>query len=77
VVATAYQVVRTPEILVFGPDRRLAYHGRIDDAPKDAAAATTHELQDAIEALLEGRDPEPAETWAIGCTVKWSPSVEG
>lgn len=71
--ALAYRTVRTPEVLVFGADRTLRYHGRIDDAPKDASAATTHELRDAIEALLDGRAPDPAETWAVGCTVKWRP----
>jgi peroxiredoxin len=74
--ALAYRTVRTPEVLVFDADRRLRYHGRIDDAPKDAAAATTHELRGAIEALLAGGTPEPAETWAVGCTVKWKPGAD-
>jgi peroxiredoxin len=74
-VARAYRTVRTPEVLVFDRDRTLRYHGRIDDAPKDPAAATTHELRDALEALLSGRDPDPAETWAVGCTVKWKPGA--
>lgn len=71
--ALAYRTVRTPEVLVFDSERTLRYHGRIDDAPKDPASATSHELADAIDALLEGRPPEPAETWAVGCTVKWKP----
>lgn len=71
--ALAYRTVRTPEVLVFDADRTLRYHGRIDDAPKDAAAATEHELANAIEAILRGEDPDPAETWAVGCTVKWKP----
>jgi peroxiredoxin len=74
-VARAYRTVRTPEVLVFDRDRSLRYHGRIDDAPKDAAAATTRELRDALDAILDGREPDPAETWAIGCTVKWKPGA--
>ena len=27
--------------------------------------------QEAMCALLEGRDPEPAETEPVGCSVKW------
>lgn len=73
--ALAYRTVRTPEVLAFDAQRRLRYHGRIDDAPKDASAATTHELRDALEALLAGGTPEPAETWAVGCTVKWKPGA--
>lgn len=72
-VALAYRAVRTPEVLVFDADRTLRYHGRIDDAPKDPAQATTRDLRDAIEALLAGRRPETPETWAVGCTVKWKP----
>ncbi|MDZ7799491.1 MAG: thioredoxin family protein [Trueperaceae bacterium] len=72
-VARAYRTVRTPEVLLFDRDRRLRYHGRIDDAPKDPDAATTHEFRDAIEAVLAGRDIAEPETWAVGCTVKWKP----
>lgn len=71
--ALAYRTVRTPEVLVFDADRNLRYHGRIDDAPKDASQASEHELADAIDAILRGRTPDPAETWAVGCTVKWKP----
>lgn len=73
-VALAYRTVRTPEVLVFDAERRLRYHGRIDDSAKDPSAASTHELRDALDALLDGRAPDPAETWAVGCTVKWTPA---
>jgi len=72
-VALAYRTVRTPEVLVFDAERRLRYHGRIDDSAKDPSAASSHELRDALDALLDGRAPDPAETWAVGCTVKWRP----
>jgi peroxiredoxin len=72
-VARAYRTFRTPELLVFDRDRTLRYHGRIDDEPKDAAAVTSHDLRDALDALLDGRDVAEPETWAVGCTVKWKP----
>jgi len=72
-VAQAYRTFRTPELLVFDRERRLRYHGRIDDSPKDAAAATQHDLRDAIDALLAGHEIAEPETWAVGCTVKWRP----
>lgn len=72
-VARAYRAQRTPEVLVFDADRRLRYHGRIDDSPKDPEAVTRQDLRNAIEALLAGEAvPEP-ETFAMGCTVKWKP----
>jgi peroxiredoxin len=72
-VARAYRTFRTPELLVFDRDRVLRYHGRIDDAPKDPDAVTSHDLRDALDALLAGRPVAQSETWAVGCTVKWKP----
>lgn len=72
-VAKAYRTFRTPEVLVFDEQRRLAYHGRIDDSPKDPAGVQRAELREALDALLAGRTPDEQETWAVGCTVKWKP----
>jgi peroxiredoxin len=62
----------TPEVFVFDRDRRLVYHGAIDDN-RDDRAVTTHYLRDALDAVLAGRDPEVAETPPVGCSVKWRP----
>ena len=75
-VAKAYRTFRTPELLVFGEARTLAYHGRIDDNLKEPENATTHELKDALNALLSGRVVAEPETYAVGCTVKWKPGNE-
>lgn len=71
-VAEAYRTVRTPEVLVFDRERRLRYRGRVDDA-KDPAAVTRHDLRAALDDLLAGRTVAVPETWAVGCTVKWTP----
>ena len=70
-VALAYGALRTPHFYVFDAQRRLRYTGRMDDNPKDAAKATTHELADALDALLAGREPPVTVTNPIGCNVKW------
>jgi peroxiredoxin len=70
-VARAYGALRTPHFFVFDVKRRLRYTGRMDDNPKDAARATTHELRDAVEALLEGNEPAVPVTNPLGCNVKW------
>ena len=49
----------------------LVYRGRMDDSPRDPTQATTSELKDAIDAMLEERTPSVSETESIGCSVKW------
>jgi peroxiredoxin len=61
---------RTPEVFLFDRERRLVYHGAIDDN-RDEDAVTVHYLRDALDALLGGRRPEIGETTPVGCTVKW------
>jgi peroxiredoxin len=69
-VARDYRPERTPEVFLFDADRRLVYHGAIDDN-RDEDGVTRSYLRDAIDALLEGRRPAVTETPAVGCTVKW------
>lgn len=71
-IALAYGALKTPHFFVFDVKRRLRYTGRMDDNPKDVAAATTHELRDAVEAMLEGETPAVPLTNPLGCNVKWS-----
>jgi thiol-disulfide isomerase/thioredoxin len=70
--ATQAQVQVTPEAAVFDADHRLVYHGRIDDLYKDFGharpAATTHELDDAIQAALSGKMP-PRNMPGVGCFI--------
>ncbi len=65
------KVTIAPEAAVFDASGRLVYHGRIDDqwiSPgKARPAALTHDLEDAISAVLVGRPPAHAETRAVGC----------
>lgn len=61
---------RTPEVFVFDRDRRLVYHGTIDDS-RDDTAVTQQYLREALDAVLEGREPTVAGTTPVGCSVKW------
>ena len=63
----------TPEAAVYGAAGRLAYRGRIDNRYVRLGlarpAATTHDLRDALTALLAGK-PVPASTApAVGCYI--------
>jgi len=69
-VAREYGPERTPEVFLFDQARRLVYHGAIDDS-RHEEGVTQEYLRQAIDALLEGREPPVSETPAVGCTVKW------
>jgi hypothetical protein len=63
----------TPEAAVFAPGKRLVYHGRIDDLyvsfGKARSAATTHEVEAALQAVLNGKTLPRATAPAIGCAI--------
>jgi peroxiredoxin len=69
-VARALGSERTPEVFAFDRDRKLVYHGAIDDH-RDETAVQQHYLREAIDAVLDGREPAVAETPPSGCSVKW------
>ncbi len=66
-------ITTMPEAAVFTPAQGLVYHGRIDDrfasVSEERPAATTHELEDAMKAVLDGRQPAVATTNAVGCPI--------
>ena len=69
--ARAYGALRTPHYYLFDADRKLRYTGRMDDNPRNPGQETTHELRDAVDALLAGKEPALPLTNPIGCNVKW------
>jgi hypothetical protein len=69
-VARAFGAERTPDVFVFDADRTLRYRGAPDadyDDPGQGAAW----LREALDAVLDGREVERAETEPVGCTIKW------
>lgn len=70
-VALAYGALRTPHYYVFDETRKLRYSGRMDDSPRTPGQESTHELRDAVEELLAGREVSTPLTNPIGCNVKW------
>ncbi len=69
-VARAYGAKTTPDVFVLDSDGRLRYRGAPDEDYGDPAKNAAW-LRGALDALLEGRAPEPAETKPVGCSVKW------
>ena len=70
-VARAFAAVCTPDIFVFDRERRLAYHGRIDDDWQHPARVSRRELAAALDALLAGNEAPREQIHSIGCSIKW------
>jgi peroxiredoxin len=68
-----YGATRTPHVFLLNKednDLVVRYIGAIDDNYQDPSGVEESFLANAIEALINGRDPEPDFTRAIGCTIK-------
>jgi peroxiredoxin len=69
-IARSWGAERTPHVYVLDSDLRLRYVGA-PDADYDDPSQGGAWLRAALDALLGGGDPEPAETEPVGCTIKW------
>lgn len=67
-VAKAFGAACTFHIFVLDRTRRLRYEGRFDDA-RLATRVTSHDLRNALDDLLAGRDVRVAKTRAFGCSL--------
>ena len=70
-VARAYDATHTPEIFLFDKERKLAFHGKIDDNWQEPSKVQNQYLRNALDELLAGKEISVPETFTIGCTIKW------
>jgi hypothetical protein len=63
----------TPEVFVLGPDDRVLYSGRIDNAyaavGRKRPKATLHELRTVLEQIASGEAPDVIRQPAVGCLI--------
>ncbi len=71
-VAEAFGATHTPQFFAFDNARKLRYSGKMDDNWEHPEKVRQRFLRDAVEALLAGKEVGVAETYSIGCTIKWS-----
>jgi peroxiredoxin len=69
VVADLYEAQTTPHVFVIDRVGILRYRGAVDDVTFRLRRPTRFFLDEAVEALLDGRLPALAETPAYGCTI--------
>ncbi|MEO8047360.1 MAG: thioredoxin family protein [Nitrospirota bacterium] len=71
-IAQAYRAACTPDFYLFDRERRLAYHGQLDDSrPGSDKPVTGRDLRAAIDALLTGKPIDGNQKASIGCSIKW------
>lgn len=73
-VARQFGAARTPHVYVLNKvteGYEVAYIGAIDDNTEDAGKVKHTYVEDAVNALLDGKNVAVSETKAVGCTIKW------
>lgn len=73
-IATAYGATRTPHVYVVERQNKefvVRYIGAIDNNADEPEKANIKYVEDAVNALLSGKQVPTGETKAIGCTIKW------
>jgi peroxiredoxin len=70
-VARRYGAVCTPDPFLFDKERKLIFHGRLDNAMKPEDTATEKTMIKNIEKFLLGQKIEKDFDPSIGCSIKW------
>lgn len=70
-VAKSYKAQCTPDPYLFAANKKLVYHGRLDDSWQNATKVTTEELKIAIDCLVTGKPINSNQKPAMGCSIKW------
>lgn len=73
-IGKAFGATNTPQVFVLDAERRIAYMGAIDDSNKPEKVTERH-LDDAVCALLDGKDVDIPETLQRGCHIFYKSEV--
>ena len=73
-VAKKYDAVCTPDIYVYGKEKKLLYRGRIDDNWENVEQVTQRDLKQAIDCILAGQEVPAKQVPSMGCSIKWKVS---
>lgn len=71
-VAREWGARTTPDLFVLDDALQLQYRGAVDGDHQDPTQRAIW-LRGAIESVLSGESPDPAETEPVGCSIKWRP----
>jgi len=68
-VLDTYAAQTTPHLFVVDVDGILRYQGAFDDVTFRQRTSTRFYLKEAVETLLAGQNPDPAQTSPFGCSI--------
>jgi Redoxin len=68
--ADVFGANRTPEVFLFNKDKKLIYHGAINDNPSDPSNVKRMHLREAMNEMLGGSNVSVKETRSVGCGIK-------
>lgn len=66
-----FGATKTPHVYIVSKQTmKIEYIGAIDNSSRNASAVTEKYVENALDALLEGREIKKTKTRAIGCSIK-------
>jgi peroxiredoxin len=70
-IARSYGAVCTPDPFLFDQNRRLVFHGKINDAMEPEMTPQINVMENNIRKILNGEIIEKDFDPSIGCSIKW------
>ncbi len=68
--ADLFGASHTPEVYLFNKQNKLVYKGAMNDNPSDPGSYKKMYVEDAINAMVAGKEVDPKTTKSIGCGIK-------
>ena len=69
--ARAYGAVCTPDPFLFNSERKLMFHGKINDALEPDMTPKVQTMEENVRKVLAGQELENEFDPSIGCSIKW------
>ena len=70
-IGKAYGASCTPDPFLFDSEKKLVYHGRLSNQMEPDDEPTEFDMDEAIQAVLEGKKPKHEFLFSLGCSIKW------
>jgi len=70
-IAKSFGAVCTPDPFLFDHERKLVFHGRINDSMTPESEPTRQIMEENIQKVLNGEIIEKDFDPSIGCSIKW------